>query len=149
VPPSAFGKGADRWACWRPRCRVLVRRALGKEKTLYRVSHNTLSKGILFAECHLVHSAKTPSPLPAVVTATFLCRVPCDTRQSLYRIPDKKYSVKKLLPMYSLSSTLCRVSHSAKPSPSVFQALPSASDTRQRAYFQKWVWVSGPKGLTN
>jgi hypothetical protein len=30
------------------------------------------------------------------VTVTFLCRVPNDTRQSLCRVPDKKYSAKRL-----------------------------------------------------
>jgi hypothetical protein len=42
----------------------------------------TLGKGMFFAECHLEHSAKTPSPLPSAVTATFLYRVLTDTRQS-------------------------------------------------------------------
>jgi hypothetical protein len=37
----------------------------------------------------------------------------------LYRVPDKKYSAKRLLPMYSSPSVLCRVLHSAKPLPSV------------------------------
>jgi hypothetical protein len=61
------------------------------------VSPNTLGKGIRFAEGHLIQSAKALSPLLVAVTVTFLCRV-----------PDKKYSVKKLLPMYSLSSFLCK-----------------------------------------
>jgi hypothetical protein len=34
-------------------------------------------------------------------------------------VPDKKYSAKMLLPMYSSPSFLCRVLHSAKPLPSV------------------------------
>jgi hypothetical protein len=89
-------------------------------ETLCRVSPNTLGKGILFLECHLVHSGKALSPLPVAVIATFLCRVSYDS--------DKKYSAKKSLPMYSSLSSLCRVSHSAKPS-------PSALDTRQRGYF--------------
>jgi hypothetical protein len=63
-----------------------------------------------------LHSAKSPSPLPGAVMTTFLCRV-----------PDKKYSAKKPLPMYSSPRLLCRVSHSAKTSSSVFQALPSVS----------------------
>jgi hypothetical protein len=50
-----------------------------KRETLCWVSPNTLDKDILFAECHLVHSSKAPSPLPAAVTAAFLCRVPSDT----------------------------------------------------------------------
>jgi hypothetical protein len=48
-------------------------------------------------------------------------------------VADKKYSAKKSLLMYSSSNFLCGVSHSAKSSPSVFQALPSAFDTRQKA----------------
>jgi hypothetical protein len=44
-----------------------------KRETLCRVSRNTLGKGKLFAECHLKHSAKAPSPLPVVVTVDFLC----------------------------------------------------------------------------
>jgi hypothetical protein len=71
------------------------------------------------------HSAKTPSPSPVTVTAAFLCRV-----------PEKKYSTKKTLPMHCLPSLLCRVSHSAKTLPSVFKALPSASGTRQSARFR-------------
>jgi hypothetical protein len=101
-----------------------------KMETLCRVSPNTLGKGILFAECQCSgHSVKAPSPLPVAVMTTFLCRVPVDTRQSLCRVPDKKYSAKKPLPIYSLSSFLCRVLHSAKHSPSVFQALQSVLDT--------------------
>jgi hypothetical protein len=48
------------------------------------------------------------------MTTTFLCRVPADTRQSLCRVPDKKYLAKKSLPMYSSSSFICRVSHLVK-----------------------------------
>jgi hypothetical protein len=81
----------------------------GLAGTRQRVSPNTLSKGILFAECHLVHSAKAPSPLQASVTVTFLCLVPCDTRQSIRQVSDKKYSTKKSLPMYSSPISLCRV----------------------------------------
>jgi hypothetical protein len=62
---------------------------------------------------------------PVIVTAAFLCRV-----------PEKKYSAKKALLMHCLPSLLCRVSHSAKPLPSVFKALPSASGTRQSAHFR-------------
>jgi hypothetical protein len=56
----------------------------------------TLGKNNSFVECHLGHSAKTPSPSPGVVTAAFLCRV-----------PEKKYSAKKTLPMHCVSSPLC------------------------------------------
>jgi hypothetical protein len=48
------------------------------------------------------------------MSAAFLCRVPSDTRQSLYRVPDKKYSAKKSLSMYNSLSFICRMSHSAK-----------------------------------
>lgn len=51
---------------------------------------------------------------------TFLCREPSDTRQSLCRIPDKKYLAFKPLLMYSLPRLFYRVSHSAKTSSSVF-----------------------------
>jgi hypothetical protein len=61
------------------------------------------------------------------MTTAFLFRVPTDTRQSLCRVPDKKYLTKKPLPMYCSPSPLCRVSHSAKALLSVFQGLPSAS----------------------
>jgi hypothetical protein len=63
---------------------------------------------------------------------TCLCRVPRKTlgkgsvtvtwRRNgdfFYRVPDKKYSAKRLLPMYSSPSILCQVLHSAKPLPSV------------------------------
>jgi hypothetical protein len=54
-------------------------------------------------------------------------------RLTLCRVPDKKYSAKKSLPMYSSSSSLCRVSHSAKTSPiECFLG----SGTRQRARFR-------------
>jgi hypothetical protein len=83
------------------------------------------------------HSAQAPSPLPVAVTATFLCRVTGDTRQSLCRVPDKKYSAKKPLPMYSSPSLLCRVWQSLRRLFS--RLLPSASDTRQRSCFRQCV----------
>ena len=69
-----------------------------KMDSLLSASGNTLGKGNSFAECHPGHSAKTPSPSPGAVTAAFLCRV-----------PEKKYSAKKALPMHCLPSLLCRV----------------------------------------
>jgi hypothetical protein len=65
---------------------------------------------------HLIHSAKAPSPLPAVVSGTFLCRVLRDTRQSLCRVPNIKYSAKKPLPMYFSPISLYRVSHCTRQS---------------------------------
>jgi hypothetical protein len=115
VPPSALCKGTNKGSRWRSLCRV---------------SPNTLDKGILFVECHLVHSVKTPFPLSAAMTMTFHSRVPCDTQQSVCQVPDKKYSANKPLSMYSSLSSLCQVSHSTKPSPRVFRSLPSASYTR-------------------
>ena len=120
-------------------CRVPYK-ALGKEPdmgtpladSLPSADRQTLGKGNSFAECHLGHSAKMSSPSPGAVTAAFLCRVPCDTRQSICQVPDKKYSAKKSLPMHCLPSLLCRVLHSAKPLPSVFKASSSASGTRRR-----------------
>jgi hypothetical protein len=43
---------------------------------------------------------------------------------------DKKYSAKKSLPMYNSSGLFCRVSHTVKPSSSVFPTLSSASGNR-------------------
>jgi hypothetical protein len=107
----------------------VVALTLGKEASfaecLLEHSAKKMTKGLAgrpFAECRLVeHSAKAPSLSPGVVTTTFLCRVPTGTRQSLCRVLDKKYSAKKLLLMYYLSSSLCRVSHSAKYLPCVFR----------------------------
>jgi hypothetical protein len=50
----------------------------------------------------------------------------CDNGFSLLntvccRVPDKKYSAKKPLPMYSSSNSLCQVLHSSKTSPNVIQ----------------------------
>lgn len=134
--PSALGKGTDKGAHWRSLCRVLVRWTLSREG-VFAECHSIRSVKKLvkeptrsfFAKClyngHSAkseplpwHSAQVPSALHDVVTTTFLCRVPSDTRQ---RESDKKYSAKKSLSMYSSSSFFCRVSHSAKPSPSVFQ----------------------------
>jgi hypothetical protein len=80
-----------------------------------------LGKGGFFTECHPGHSAKTSSLSPGAVTATFLCRV-----------PEKKYSAKKALPIHCVPSPLCR----AKSLPSVFKALPSASGTQQNRLFR-------------
>jgi hypothetical protein len=105
VPTRALGTGTGGGAHWTSLCRGPLGQTLGKIG--------------LFAECHRRHSAKDPSPSLGAVTMTFLCRVPNGTRQSLCRVPDKKYSAKRLLPMYSSSSVLYRVLHSAKPLPSV------------------------------
>jgi hypothetical protein len=70
-------------------------------------------QNFLFAECRGRHSPKDPSLSLGAVTVTFLCRV-----------PDKKYSAKRPLPMYSSPSVLCRVLHSAKALPSVKEPLP-------------------------
>jgi hypothetical protein len=144
VPPSALGKGTDkrgrRWSLWR----VLVSQALDKEAAfaechIIRSATKMVKRpmGSFFADCQYNgHSRKrehcrvslgghstqapAPSPSPGAVMATSPCRV-----------SNKKYMAKKLLPMYSSPSLLFWVSHSAKPSSSVFQVLPSASDTRQ------------------
>jgi hypothetical protein len=123
-------------------CRVPYK-ALDKEPnmgtpladSLPSAGRQTLGKGNSFAECHLGHSAKTPSLSPGVMMAAFLCRVLPGTRQSLCRVPEKKYSAKNALPMHCVSSPLCGVRHSAKSLPSVFKALLSASGTRQSRRF--------------
>jgi hypothetical protein len=53
--------------------------------------------------------------LPSV----FLRRVFFDTRQSLCRVSEKKYSANNPLPIKYLPSVFCRVLHSAKALPSV------------------------------
>jgi hypothetical protein len=94
MPTRALGTGTGGGVHWTSLCQGPLEQILGKIG--------------LFAECHRRHSAKDPSPSLGAVTVTFLCRV-----------PDKKYSAKRLLPMYSSPSVLCRVLHSAKPFPSV------------------------------
>jgi hypothetical protein len=69
-----------------------------KMDSLLSAAWKTLGKDNFFAECHLGHSAKPPSPSPGAVTAAFLCRV-----------PEKKHLTKKALPMHCLPSLLCRV----------------------------------------
>jgi hypothetical protein len=104
-----------------------------------------------FAECQYSgHSAKSES-LPSVTlwalgtgSVAVTWRRDCDfslpsTRwhsANLCRVPDKKYSANKPLPMYSSSSFLCRVSHSIKPLPNVFKALPIVLDTWQSICFR-------------
>jgi hypothetical protein len=62
------------------------------------------------------HSAKEALPSANKLSA----KCTSDTRQSLCRVSDKKYSTNKSLSMYSLSRLLYRESHSVKSSPSVF-----------------------------
>jgi hypothetical protein len=114
-------------------CRVSYK-ALGKEPdmgtpltdSLPSAGRQTLDKGNSFAECHLGHSTKTSSSSPGAVTAAFLCRVLPGCR-----VPEKKYSAKKVVSMHCVLSHLCRVRHSAKTLPSVFKA-----GTRQRSRFR-------------
>jgi hypothetical protein len=105
VPTRAPGTWTGGGAHWTRLCRGPLEQTLGKIS--------------LFAECQRRHSAKDPSPSLDVVTVTFLCRMSDGTQQNLCRVSDKNYSAKRLLPMYSSPSVLCRVLHSAKPLPSV------------------------------
>ena len=91
VPYQAFGKVPDMGTPLADSLPSAVRQTLGK--------------GNSFAECHMGHSAKMPSPSPGAVTAAFLCRV----LKPLCRVPEKKYSAKKALPMHCVPSPLCRV----------------------------------------
>jgi hypothetical protein len=68
---------------------------------------DTRQRGTLSRVLLRGHLAQAPSLLLVAVTATFLCQVPGDTRQSLYRVPDKNYSAKKQLSMYKSASFLC------------------------------------------
>jgi hypothetical protein len=113
-------------------CNVCGTRQRG---TLCRVPHVALGKepdmrtlpGGSFAECPRWHSAKTPSPSPVAVTAAFLCRVLPGTRQT--SLPSAR---EKVLGKEGFADALF-----AEPSlPSVFKALPSASDTRQSTRFR-------------
>jgi hypothetical protein len=86
-----------------------------KMDSLPSAAGQTLGKDNSFAECHQGHLAKPPSPSPSAVTAAFLCRV-----------PEKKHSAKKALPMHCLSSLLCRVFLRLRR---VLQALGKAIDS--------------------
>jgi hypothetical protein len=72
----------------------------------------TLGKEEAFAECHGGTQQSLNRHLAP--TTTFIYRELGGTRQSLCRVPVKKYSTKKSLAMYSSPRVLCRVSHSAK-----------------------------------
>jgi hypothetical protein len=58
--------------------------------------YSSHSARVSLAECHGGIRQKSPSPSSGAVTMNFL-----------YRVPAKKYSIKKSLPMYSSSSLLC------------------------------------------
>jgi hypothetical protein len=93
VPFQVLGKGPDMGTL---SCGFFVeypRWHSAKVDSLPSAVGQTLGKGNSFAECHPGHSAKTPSPSPGAVTAAFLCRV-----------PEKKYSAKKALPMHCVPS---------------------------------------------
>jgi hypothetical protein len=73
------------------------------------------------------HSAKSLSPSSGVVMTSFLRRERGGTRQSLCRMPDKKYLANKSLPIYSSPS----VTLGKDFAECFFQALLSALDTRE------------------
>jgi hypothetical protein len=108
VHPRALGKKTRKGAHWSLVCRALVQKAHDNEGA--------------FAECQVGHSAKAPSLSLGTMIATFLCRIPGITRQSLCRVPDKKYSAKKLLQMHSSPRLFYLESYSTKSLPSVFCA---------------------------
>jgi hypothetical protein len=122
VPQRALDKEADKGTHWRIICRVIVGRHSAKKVPLCRVSPNTLGKGAV---------SVTLAPWRRLFFAEY-----CLALDKVYAECPKKYSAKKALPMYCSSSPLCWVRHSAKLVPSVFQALPSASGTRQRGQFR-------------
>jgi hypothetical protein len=98
-------------------CRVLPGRHSAKISSLSSVAVDTRQ------------SRRLRHPLPE--RPRFFAECSLTLGKHLCRVPDKKYSAKKYLPMHCLPSLLCRVSHSAKPLPSVFKASPSASGTRR------------------
>jgi hypothetical protein len=92
-----------------------------------------LGKEARYAECHIEHSAKNLIKGPRW---QILCRVLVGRHSAKATSFAECHLTKKPLPMYCLSSPLCRVRHSANTLPSVFQALPSASGTRQSTWFR-------------
>ena len=122
VPYQALGKVPDRGTPLADSLPSAVRQTLGKVNS--------------FTECRPRHSAKTLSPSPNTVTTTFFVECSLALGKPLCRVPEKKYSAKTALPMHCMSIPLCRVRHSAKPLPSVFKALPSASSTQQSRRFR-------------
>jgi hypothetical protein len=99
VPVRALDKGTTKGIHWSLLCRALVQQAFGKkeplssvnEDTRQRLHHHYLAprRRFFFVECH-VHSVKSLSSV------------------------RKKYSTKKVLPMYSSPRPLYRESHLAK-----------------------------------
>jgi hypothetical protein len=77
-----------------------------------------------------------PSPSPGAVKVAFLCRVLPGTRQTSLPSAREKVLGKEGFADALFAEPSLRVSHSAKPLPSVFKALPSASGTRQSACFR-------------
>jgi hypothetical protein len=97
-----------------------------KRGSLYRISKRTIGKGaVTITWCR---DSDFLCRVPGG-TRSWLWQVPSGTQQRLWRVLDKKYSVKKPLPMYSSLRLLCRASHSSKHSPSVLS-------TRQRSCVQ-------------
>jgi hypothetical protein len=87
MPPDTLGKGTSKRTHGELLCRVSDTQ---QRLTLYRVSDTKQRVSI----CRVSldgHSAQAPSPSPGTVTTTFLCGVLSDTRQSLCRVPDRKY----------------------------------------------------------
>ena len=84
------------------------------------------------------YSAKRPSTGPAPWRSLLFAECLQGSRQSLCRVPDKRHSTKRALPINFLPCVLCRVPHSAKALPSAIWPLPSASGTRQRTWIQLW-----------
>jgi hypothetical protein len=92
VPYQVLGKGPDMGTLSGGSFVEYPRWHSAKVDSLPSAVGQTLGKGNSFAECHLGHSAKTSTPSPGAVTAAFLCRV-----------PEKKYSAKKVC-----RCTVCR-----------------------------------------
>ena len=74
------------------------------------------------------HLAKSPSPSLGAIMVTFLCRVLGGTRQRLCRLPDKKYSAKKPVPITSRNNFFAEcLKHSTKPERHSTNALSSVT----------------------
>ena len=85
LPPNTLGKRTGKGTHKELLCRVSDTQ---QRLTLCRVS-DTKQRVSLCRVSLDGHSAQAPSPSPGAVTATFLCRVPSDTRQSLCQLSNK------------------------------------------------------------
>ena len=113
--------------------------ALGKEFFLKKI------KNLCRVPAGLALGKETINGAGAV-TVAFLCRVPRGSRQSLCRVPDKRHSAKRALPINFLPCVLCRVQFGLCRVPQALDKEPESSSERacsqeeddQILIFYKW-----------